>query len=157
MPWRAVSLRISSWTGPGARRGRRRARRPARRGRSRRSRADPPSWAEPQLLDRDRAVVVAADQDALAFVERRDLDAGQAERGPFDQRGVADREAGAPLGELIEQRHDSRGHAFGAAAARILPPQPRHHGVVGKLLAAPRRNHAAVSAARAAGETKTRS
>ena len=72
---------------------------------------------------------------ALELGHRIDLDPGQPERGPLDERGVADREASAAVGDLIEQGAHARGHALGAAAARVLPAEAGDHPVVGELLA----------------------
>ncbi len=159
MPWRAVSLRISSCTGPGA------APRAAPSAKAGTTCSLQTLTGRRPLLGASRSsstvddpLVVASHEDALAFPEGRDLDAGESERRALDERGVADREPDAVLRQLIEQRQRPRRPC--PRGCRRSHPGPRGPGTTawsGSCCIAPRRNHAAVSAARPAGETKTRS
>ena len=83
---------------------------------------------------------------------------GQADHRALDERRVRDREADAAIGHGVEQGADAGGHPLRAAARRVLPGQTVDHAVRGQLPSRiPRTIHAAVSAARSAGETNTAS
>ena len=136
MPWRAVSDRINSCTGPGAAP---RAAPSAKAGATCSLQALTSEalrclarqvgrrlvrWCEAQLLDADRPVVATAHEDALTFPEGLDLHAREAEGGAFHERCVADRQSDATLGQLIEQRPHPTRHALGLPPLASRPASP---------------------------------
>jgi hypothetical protein len=95
-----------------------------------------PSIGQPQLHHLDAPVVRPRDEHTLALPHRLDLTAREPEGGAFHEGRVRDGEADPPVGNLVEEGADARGHTLRRAAGRILARQPRDDRVVGRQLMA---------------------